>query len=49
VKTRIAFAQRQSTAPRVDPVGLQFNCQCSSATVTNPGFNPGETYAKLRG
>jgi hypothetical protein len=28
---------------------MQFVCQFSSATVTNPGLNPVETNAKLRG
>jgi hypothetical protein len=28
---------------------MQFDCQFSSATVTNPGLTPAETNAKLRG
>jgi len=43
------LARGQRNAPRVGLVGLQSDFQGSSATVTNPGFNPVETNAKLRG
>jgi hypothetical protein len=47
--TRIASTRRQKDAPRVGLVGLQSDFQGSSATVTNPGLNPAETNAKIRG
>jgi hypothetical protein len=48
VKTPVTFAQRQGDAPRVDLVGLQFDCQGSSATVTNPDYIPGKKRLKNR-
>jgi hypothetical protein len=46
--TRIPSARRHTPPPRVGLVGMQFDCQFSSATVTNPGLNPVETNAKLQ-
>jgi hypothetical protein len=50
--TRIALTRRRTTPPR-EGLGLwfkhqQFNCQNSSATVTNPGLIPVDTNANLQ-
>jgi hypothetical protein len=47
--TRVTSTRRRTPPPRIGLVGMQFVCQFSSATVTNPGLNPVETNAKLRG
>jgi hypothetical protein len=44
---RVASARRRTPPPREGLVGFQFNCQDSSATVTNPGMIPVDTNANL--
>jgi hypothetical protein len=45
---RIVYARRRTLPLRVGLVHLQFDCQFSSATVTNPALTPVETNANLR-
>jgi hypothetical protein len=44
----MASTQRRKNPLHVGLVGLQSECQYSSATVTNPGIIPVDTPAKLR-
>jgi hypothetical protein len=46
--TRVALTRRRTKPPREGLVGLQFNCQDSSATVTNPDLIPVDTNANLQ-
>jgi hypothetical protein len=46
--TRVALTHRRTKPPREGLVGLQFNCQDSSATVTIPGLIPVDTNANLQ-
>jgi hypothetical protein len=45
--TRVVFAPRHTPPLRVGLVGLQSECQDTSATVTNPVLTPVETNANL--
>jgi hypothetical protein len=45
--TRVASARRRTKPLREGRVGLQLNCQSSSATVTNPDLIPVDTNANL--